>query len=396
MTLRSIPNVSKSPTCIAILTSVHTPFDVRIFHREARSLAAASYNVTLLAPAEFQREEHNGITIIGVSRVRRRWQRPLIWARLLRETLRLHPDVIHFHDPELLLLVPWFRLFRGRRVKIIYDVHEYFVDAIAAKHWIPKRWRPALAWIAGALERWLVQGVDGLVLAVEGQRELYTSFRGAIQVVRNLPAAALFEDAQPHPALDVPGLRLIYVGLLLPQRGIQTLLEAIQQMDTEGITDVSLFLIGPETSANYIQELQTFAKTHKLEDRIRWLGAIPHDQLKHYLSNADVGLIPGQPTKQYTRPALSTKLFEYLLCELPLISVDYNYTRPFIEKSACGLIVENTPQSFAAAIKQLRSATDERRAMGTRGRAMVLAHYTWEQEQSELFRFYARLLEKEL
>ncbi|MBN1922879.1 MAG: glycosyltransferase family 4 protein [Anaerolineae bacterium] len=396
MTRRSTPNASRSHPSIAILTSVHTPFDVRIFHREACSLATAGYDITLLAPAEFHREKHEGVTVIGVPHARRRWQRPLIWARLLRETLRLHPDVIHFHDPELLLLVPWFRLFRGRGVKIVYDVHEYFVDAIAAKHWIAKRWRRAVAWIAGALERLLVRGVDGLVLAVEGQRELYAAFKGAVQVVRNLPSAALFEDAHPHPALDVVGLRLIYVGLLLPQRGIQTLLEAIQQLDTEGITDVYLFLIGPEISAAYLEELQAFAKTHRLEDRIHWLGAIPHDQLKHYLTNADVGLIPGQPTKQYTRPALSTKLFEYLLCGLPLISVDYSYTRSFIKESDCGLIVENTPQSFAAAIKQLRSAADERRAMGARGRAMVLAHYTWEQEQTELLSFYARLLEKKI
>ena len=381
------------PPHIALLTAVHTPFDVRIFHREARALAAAGYQVTLLAPAAFRREERDGVSVIGVSHVRHRWQRPLIWRQLLRETRRLHPAVIHFHDPELLLLVPCFRLLWGRRVKIIYDVHEYFVDAIAAKHWIPHRLRPLVARIAGRLEQRLVRGVDGLLLAVEGQRELYPRFKGPITVLRNLPATEIFEDAHPHPVLNVPGLRLIYVGLLLPQRGIQTLLQALQQLDTNGVTDVTLFLIGPATSADYLREIQTFAAAHGLEERIRWLGAIPHDQLKHYLVNADIGLIPGQPTRQYTRPALSTKLFEYLLCGLPLISVDYTYTRPFIEESTCGIIVENTPDSFAAAIQELRSAPDMRRAMGARGRAMVLTHYTWETERPKLLDFYLQLLE---
>ncbi len=380
-------------THITILTSVHTPYDVRIFHREARSLTAAGYDVTLLAPAEFRREVRDGVTIVGISQVRRRWQRPLIWASLLRETLRLHSDVIHFHDPELLLLVPWFRLLWRRRVKIVYDVHEYFVDAIASKHWLPRRLRPTIARVAAALEHRLVRQVNGLVLAVEGQRPLYAHFQGQVAVVRNLPAAALFADAQPHPALNVAGLRLIYVGLLLPQRGIQTLLEAMRLLHEQGVEDVRLFLIGPETSAAYMCEVQQFIAAHSLQAQVTWLGPIPHDQLKHYLSNADVGLIPGQPTAQYTRPALSTKLFEYLLCGLPIIAVDYNYTRPYIEAAQCGFIVENTPVAFAEVILRLCADREGARAMGLRGREMVLARYIWESERRQLLDFYTHLLE---
>ena len=376
---------------ICVLTSVHRPFDGRIFHRECIALAQAGYSVTLVAPADFGKEQRDGVRVLGVPRPARRRQRPLTWWRLLRQVLRLRPDVVHFHDPELLLLVPLLRLRFGRRVKLVYDVHEYFVDSLANKHWIPPRLRPAVAAVARRLERRLVRGVDGLLLAVDGQRALHPHFRGPVAVVRNLPVARLFEDAVPEPALDVPGLRLIYVGLILPQRGIDTLLEALGLLRRQGIDDVHLFLVGPETSRDYLDELDAIAP----QEQVHRLGYVPHDRLKHYLANAHVGLVPGRHTAQYTRPNIATKLFEYMLCGLPILTVDNPHWQQYVEEGQCGLVVPaGDAAAYARAILYLRAHPAEARAMGERGRAMVLNRYTWEQEQSRLLEFYQAILER--
>ena len=382
------------PVQVCVLTSVHQPFDGRIFHRECATLAQAGYQVTLIAPADFGEQQSEGVAIVGIPRPSSRWQRPFAWWRLYRHARRLRPDVIHFHDPELLLLAPLLRLTLGPRVRIVYDVHEYFVDSLATKYWIPRRLRPLAVAVARRLERLLVRSVDGLVLAVDGQRPLYAAFRGPNTVVRNLPLVRLFEGPQPHPAMDAPGLRLIYVGLLLPQRGIDTVLEAMHQLHEQGVEDVTLFLIGPETSPAYIREIDTFAQTHRLVGQIRWLGYVPHDQLRHYLANAHAGLSPGQLTRQYGRPNLTTKLFEYMLCGLPVITVDNPHWRVYVEESNCGLVVPaGDAGAQARAILWLRDHPAEAAAMGQRGRAMVLDHYTWEQEQSKLLAFYQAIEE---
>jgi len=378
---------------VCIMTSVHQPFDGRVFHREAKSLARAGYQVTLLAPAAFDREEREGVTILGVPRPAHRWARPLAWLRLYRLARRLRPAAIHIHDPELLLLLPFLRLGLAPRARLIYDSHEYFADSVAVKHWIPPRLRPFAARAAGRAERLLAQQAHGLVLAVEGQRAEYAYFRGPVTVARNLPLASLFAGEDPHPALDVDGFRLIYVGLILPQRGIDLLLEAIRLLREEGIEDVHLFFLGAETSPAYMEQMRAFAQEHGLEEQVHWLGYVQPDQLKHYLANAHAGLAPLVPTRQYSRPFLATKLFEYMLAGLPIVCADHPSWRAHVDEAGCGVVVPaGEPAAYARAIRRLRDDPAEARAMGERGRESVLAHYTWEREQERLIALYEHLL----
>lgn len=378
---------------ICMLTAVHSNADGRIFHRECRTLAASGYAVTLIAPGDLDRQERDGVTVLGVPKPARRLGRICTWWQLFCEALRLHPDVVHFHDPELLLLVPLFRFVRGKRIRLVYDVHEYFADAVRVKHWIPRPLRPAVSWLAGRLERLLARGVDGLVLAVEGQAALFPGFRGPVAVVRNLPLPPA--HPQPHPMLNVPGFRLIYVGLILPQRGIGVLLETMRMLHEQGVKDVVLFLIGPETSPAYIREIQAFVHAHGLENQVRWLGPAPHDRVWDYLVAADAGVAPGLYTAQYRRPSLFTKLFEYMLAGLPTLVADFPWSRPYVEEAQCGIVVPaEDPAAYARAIRWLYEHREEAREMGRRGRELVVRKYTWEREQDRLLAFYRKILER--
>src|SRR5260221_1745568 len=89
---------------IVHLTSVHTAFDVRVFHKECKSLARSGKHVVLIVP--HQRDEVvdsvevKGVRISGGRLVR---MTRTAWP-LYREALRQNGDVHHFHDPELIPL----------------------------------------------------------------------------------------------------------------------------------------------------------------------------------------------------------------------------------------------------------------------------------------------------
>lgn len=377
---------------VCAITSVHRPFDQRIFYKEACSLSAVGYDVTLIAPSDIDHREVDGVILQGVPRPRSRWNRPMVWLRLVRHLVRLRPDVVHFHDPELLLIVPLLRLMLGRQVRVVYDVHEYVVDSIAHKVWIPRFLRGLVAWIARGLERALGRTVDGLIFVIEDQVPLYEGWRARWTVVHNYPDEAVFADPVPLPDFPPDRFRLIYVGSLYARRGIMTMLEALVRVVSLA-PETLLILGGAFESEDFRVRVETFIADHDLGRHVVFVGWIDHSKLKDYLASADVAWLPGLPVKQYQRRGISTKQLESMLMGLSIVSSDHPHRRIFVEEAECGSLVDAVdPAAHADAILWLYHHPDERRAMGARGRQLVQNKYNWRTEAATLLEFYDRLL----
>ena len=108
---------------IVHISTLHPPLDVRIFHKECRTLVRAGHDVHLLVnrlPADqlygvnFHQIE-SPPSHIRILRIRRRLKAACELA------LSLKADVYHFHDAELILIA---RKLSQSGAKIIYDVHE--------------------------------------------------------------------------------------------------------------------------------------------------------------------------------------------------------------------------------------------------------------------------------
>ncbi len=194
------------------LTSVHRPFDSRIFHKECRTLLAAGFDVVLVAPHD-REETVDGVRVVPIAKAGRRLAR--FWRSgrdVLRRATELDGDVYHFHDPELIPVGLVLRL-RGKRV--IYDVHEDLPRDVLDKAWIP-------AWL-----RWLVapQPAASRPLPCVSQRRRL----GDPEISRSLPSAkhgprTELPDSGRALAGWGPSLRArpydaIYVGGITASRG---------------------------------------------------------------------------------------------------------------------------------------------------------------------------------
>ncbi len=376
------------------LTSVHQPFDQRIFHKECRTLAQAGFRVTLMAPGDRARMVQDGVEILSVARPTGRRQRIAVWREILARVRALQPDLVHFHDPELLTLVPALRTALGAQTPLIYDVHEYFVTSFAHKVWIPPALRGLSGQGAALLERRLGRAVDGLVFVVEEQAPFYAGWRAASTVVHNYPLAANFGLDAANADRRYEAFTMIHLGSLFARRGIMTMLEAMPAIVAE-VPEARLILGGKFESDPFRRQVFDFIAANDLADHVRLLDWIDYDALGKVLAEADVGWVPLPRNRQYAQRHVPTKLLEFMLAGLAVVTSDNPHAAAFVEEAAGGLVVAaDDPAAHAAAMLQLFYHPEARRAMGARGRALVLDRYTWEQEGARLVAFYEALLQK--
>jgi hypothetical protein len=103
---------------ICILTSVHQAFDVRIFHKQAKTLAQTGYDVTLIAQHN-KNEIVDGVKIVALSASPNRLYRMIVTSLcILRLALKQKGNIYHFHDPEL---IPVGILLKLLGKKVIYE-----------------------------------------------------------------------------------------------------------------------------------------------------------------------------------------------------------------------------------------------------------------------------------
>jgi len=365
---------------VVIVTTAHPVFSSRIFHKQAKTLVQAGYDVTLIAQHE-RDEVVDGIRIIALPKTRNRLSRifGLTW-RAFRLALRQRADIYHLHDPELLLIGVLLKLLT--KGEVIYDVHEDYPRAILSRYWIPKPLRKPMASLFDILEKSLARRLDRVITATDHIKANFGRVNAVS--VRNYPLG----DDLPLKVDKRSGDRyvLVYAGNLSEEYGVKEMIQALEYLNDD--LDVCLRLLGEFEDKDFereVRKLPGFAK-------VRYLGWCNRDKVLKNLLEADIGLAYDHPVPRF-KVAISTKLLEYMSAGLPVIAPDYPLWKEIVEGSECGIAVDPVnPAALAKAIEYLLKNPELRRRMGENGRRAFLKKYNWKIESKKLLDVYSELL----
>ena len=388
---------------------VHRATDIRIFHKQCRSLAAAGHDVTLYARTD-EAYDRDGVRVRPVPAPRSRAARMTVGVWSMYRPLRAHrADVYHFHDPEL---IPLGLALRARGSRVVFDAHEPLPAQIMAKHWIPGPLRPVVAGATRLLVRLAGRGLSAVVAASPLVAEVYAGSRRLV-TVNNFPIldgegpeSANAESEGPENGTAGSGLRasttrrrpipysertrgIVYVGGISELRGLSAMLDVARIAGARH--GEKLTLIGPFMPP----ELERRLSEPGLASVVDYVGVKAPDEARRLIAEAKVGLILQLGPEAYKKN-LPTKMFEYMAEGLPVVASHFPLWKGILDDAGAGVVAPPEDGAAAAeAVSRLLADPAEAAAMGERGRAAVHEKYHWEPEARTLTALYESLSSSE-
>lgn len=367
---------------ICHITSVHIPFDTRIFYKECKSLANAGYEVHLVAGHE-RDEVIDGIHIHAVPIRKGKIKRMFFATRdVYKKALKVKAEIYHFHDPEL---IPAALLLKIRGKKVICDVHEDFPDYILNKDNIPLLLRKPIAWITGIIEKYTAGFFDSIIVVTPKIYNRFKTFNENTVIIHNFPYLNKLSPGIDENLWESRSDSIAYIGNITLDRGITEMVQAAGLVQQK--KPVRFILGGtfsPESLEDCIKSLPEF----KFVD---YRGFLSRKEVAEVLSEVKAGLVVPQPFL-HNKFGYMNKFFEYMSAGIPVIASDFPHWRTIMDEVQCGLLVDSSsPNAIADAIMYIIEHPEEAKEMGKRGRRAVEEKYNWENENIQLLKVYNEL-----
>ncbi len=195
-----------------------------------------------------------------------------------------------------------------------------------------------------------------------------------------IPVAALEQPAPGEP------LRLVYVGRLVAEKGLEELIDACRLLEDRGHA-VELRLVG-HGPADYEARLRERIASRLAPGRARLLGFLDHAEVLRCLADQHVFVFP----TRWRGEGHSNAVNEAMQVGLPVVSTRQGFLGSVVTPE-CGALLDDTrPERIADTLVELTRGWDALRARGEAARRHVYAEFSDETVLARLAEIYDALL----
>jgi hypothetical protein len=216
-----------------------------------------------------------------------------------------------------------------------------------------------------AVRRWVLARTAH-VIAGNTDAALLLRQRGYEGPITVLPQLGVSTAAGPVRRTACEPMCVGYVGRLVPEKGISTVLEALSAVD--GIT-LRIVGKGPD-EARLRHEVQALG----VASRVTFAGSVSHRRVAEELAKIDVLVLPSLTTPRW-KEQFGHVLVEAMACGVTVVGSTCGAI-PEVIGDAGLVFTEGRTDDLTLALRQLRDYPELRARLGEAGRARVLAGYT--------------------
>ena len=183
-------------------------------------------------------------------------------------------------------------------------------------------------------------------------------------------------DADSFPVrkrfLEDDILRILFVGRLIPRKGVKYLLEAIT-----GMKNVRLTIVGDGPLLAELRKASAGMDVH-------FTGTLAHDELKKIYSEHDVFVLPS------LNEGMSNTVLEAMAAGLPVIVTDIGGTKELIDGNGFVVAKENA-EALHSSLQKFLEEPSLMSAMGFKSKE-IAKNKGWDTSTSKYFLYYKKII----
>jgi glycosyltransferase involved in cell wall biosynthesis len=182
------------------------------------------------------------------------------------------------------------------------------------------------------------------------------------------------------PERPVTGpVRLISVCRMVPRKGLEYLIEAMQELKNDGIV---LDLVG---SGEDHARVEALVRSRGLTEHIKLPGYIASEFLYAHYHRADVFVLPS------LSESFGQVLLEAMSCGLPIVATAVGGIPETVRDKTNGLLVPpRDSKALVEAIRWMAANRQQRERMGRANAAQAREHYSWSSVATRYEELYYR------
>ena len=187
----------------------------------------------------------------------------------------------------------------------------------------------------------------------------------SVEAVTNGVETALFSRVEPALAPPPSGIqRIIVPRRLFPKNGVEHFVRAMPSILAAVDAEALLVGDGPER-----ERLERLTRELGVADRVRFLGARPHNEMPRLLCSADVAVFPS------LMEATSVAALECMACEVPVAASRVGGLPEIVDEHVGTLFEPANPEDLARRVTVLLKRSDLPE-LGARARRRVVEHWS--------------------